>query len=171
MWAFFGSAVYLGGRNQRGDLILSHGGFRLPMYLGWTHMNENDVVIYGGELGVGVGLQGLGAKATVYSYPISIADSVQDDTVEAEFLRVCSEIESVTSHLGAWPERPPVRGVYMRSWRLGPEAEQHTIMGLARVRGDFLKFRVTWIRDHIIDEAGGEFVKDLLRWIDFMNSR
>ncbi len=165
------SPDYLAGRSQRAALILDHDGFKLPMYLGWLHTNESGVVHHGGDLGVGVGFHGLGAKATVYCYPIPSAAAAQVDPAEGEFLQACRGVESVTLHLQAWPDRPPINGVHMRSWRLGPEDEELTILGVTSVKGNFLKFRITWARDHTLDDAGNEFVKDFLRWISFIALR
>ena len=44
----------------------------------------------------------------------------------------------------------------------GEQGQQASLLWLTTSRGRFIKARVTWVRDHFIDEAAMTFVADLL---------
>lgn len=133
-----------------------------PYEIGWLRYDASQEVDYGvernsPELGVGLPYGALGIKATVYVYPIE-----QDGSLDAEFEGAARGIETLNSDLMAWPDRDNAEGIRKRFWREGEEARQVTMLGLTTANGQFIKLRMTWHRDQLIDTAAAEFTQAIL---------
>lgn len=133
-----------------------------PYEIGWLRYDASQEIDYGDErnspnLGVGFAYGALGVKATVYVYPME-----QNSSLDVEFEQAARGVEALNSDLFAWPDRETAEGIRKRFWREGEEARQVTMLGLTTANGQFIKLRITWHRDQLIDAAAAEFMQAIL---------
>ena len=49
------------------------------------------------------------------------------------------------------------------AWMMGKDAEKATVLGVGIVQGQFVKYRLTWLRDRVLDQAAAQFMGILKR--------
>ena len=127
-----------------------------PYEIGYLKLDTAGSVDYAAEhnrpdLGLSIAYNALGIKATVYVYPFGSRSSLH-----TEFERGAKEVEAMNSDMIAWPDREFPDGIH-RYWRFGEQGNEVTMLGLTTARGNFVKLRMTWRRDQLIDKAAKEF--------------
>lgn len=147
---------------------VSYGGIRLPVAIGSLHHVPANTVDYAEEkdrpdLGVGFAYEAVGIKGTVYIYPVLAGMEAGEDTLRRAFEQSASEIEAVTKDISAWPDAEDASSFKKRAWMMGKDAEKATVLGIGIVRGHFVKYRLTWVRDRVLDQAAAQFMESLKR--------
>lgn len=145
---------------------VSFGSFRLPVSIGWLHHNQAKTVDYAKkndrpDLGMGFAYEAIGISATVFVYPVPPSMDQSDDALVEAFEQSVSEVETLNDNIKAWPDREPSDGFRERAWMMGEAAERATVLGMGIVGGYFVKYRLTWTRDHELDKAAGLFTGTL----------
>jgi hypothetical protein len=141
-------------------------GLTLPYELGLLHFGEstdNEIV----EPGLGVSLQygAPGIKATVYIYDRGrndVPNDVNDPWVRAEFEEAAANIAALYPGITPWPDPAPNGAYHFRSYPLGKDAEQGTVLLLSVAHGKLVKARATWVREPFMDKIGSGFLASLL---------
>jgi hypothetical protein len=152
---------------ERMDLpSVSYGGIRLPVAIGPLHHVPAKTVDYAKEkdrpdLGVGFAYEAVGLKGTVYIYPVPAGMAASDETLRRAFEQSASEVEAVTQDISAWPDANDTSGFNERAWMMGKDAEKATVLGIGIVQGHFVKYRLTWVRDRVLDQAAAQFMGSL----------
>jgi hypothetical protein len=147
---------------------VSYGGIRLPLAIGLLHHVPAKTVDYTKEkdrpdLGMGFAYEALGITGTVYIYPVPAGTEAGEETLRRAFEQLASEVEAVTKDISAWPDAEDASGFKERAWTMGNDAEKATLLGIGIVHGHFVKYRLTWVRDRVLDQAAGQFMTMLKR--------
>lgn len=147
---------------------VSYGGIRLPVAIGSLHHVPAKTVDYAKDkgrpdLGVGFAYEAVGIKGTVYIYPVPSGMAAGDETLRRAFEQSASEVEAVTEDISAWPDADDTSGFQERAWMMGNDAEKATVLGIGIVQGHFVKYRLTWVRDGVLDQAAAQFMGSLKR--------
>lgn len=145
---------------------VSFGSIRLPISIGWLHHNQAKTVDYAKkndrpDLGMGFAYEAIGLSATVFVYPVPAGMEQSEDTLAVAFGQSVSEVETLNDNIKALPDREPSDGFRERAWMMGEAAERATVLGMGIVDGYFVKYRLTWTRDHELDQAAGLFMGTL----------
>ena len=171
---YFRLSDYYGPFSPNLELIdfpsVSYGGIRLPVAIGSLHHIQEKSVYYAKEkdrpdLGVGFAYEAVDIKATVYIYPVPAGLAVSDETLRRAFEQSASEVEAVTPDITAWPDASDTSGFNERAWMMGKDAEKATVLGIGIVQGHFVKYRLTWVRDMVLDQAAAQFMGNLRRTV------
>jgi hypothetical protein len=115
------------------------------------------------DLGVGFAYEAVGIKATVYIYPVPAGMAAGDETLRRAFEQSASEVEAVNQDISAWPDANNTSSFYERAWMMGKDADKATVLGIRIVQGHFVKYRLTWVRDRVLDQAVAQFMGSLNR--------
>ena len=147
---------------------VSYGGIRLPVAVGSLHNVPAKTVDYAKgkdrpDLGVGFAYEAVGIKGTVYIYPVPAGMAAGEETLRRAFEQSASEVEAVTQDISALPDANDTSGFIERAWMMGKDAEKATVLGIGIARGHFVKYRLTWVRDRVLDQAAAEFMGRLKR--------
>jgi len=147
---------------------VNFGGIRLPVAIGSLHHVPAKIVDYAKEkdrpdLGIGFAYGALGIKGTIYIYPVLAGMEAGEETLQRAFEQSASEVEAVTKDISAWPDAEDGTGFKERAWMMGKDAEKATVLGIGIVQGHFLKYRLTWLRDRVLDQAADQFMAMLKR--------
>lgn len=147
---------------------VSYGGIRLPVAIGSLHHVPAKTVDYAKDkdrpdLGVGFAYEAVGIKGTVYIYPVPAGMAADHETLRRAFEQSASEVEAVTQDISAWPDANDTSGFNERAWMMGKDAEKATVLGIGIVQGHFVKYRLTWVRDGVLDQAAAQFMGSLKR--------
>lgn len=147
-------------------------GFGLPKNIGWLHQDDEQTLDYATkDLGVGVAYGGVGIKATVYIYPVPSGQSenlhpfVKWRVLKTEFEDSAKDVERFETEISAWPDQNSGHGFFERAWSVGEDAREATVLGITIQDGYFIKYRTTWVRDHLLDQSALEFMSELQRII------
>lgn len=147
---------------------VSFGGIRLPVAIGSLHHVPAKTVDYAKEkdrpdLGVGFAYEALGIKGTVYIYPVPAGMEAGEETLRRAFEQSASEVETVTKDISAWPDPEDASGFNERAWMMGKDAEKATVLGIGIAQEHFVKYRLTWVRDRVLNQAAAQFMGSLKR--------
>jgi hypothetical protein len=147
---------------------VSFGGIRLPVAIGSLHHVPAKTVDYAKEkgrpdLGVGFAFEAVGIKGTIYIYPVPAGMAADTEILRRAFEQSASEVEAVTQDISAWPDANDTSGFNERAWMMGKDAEKATVLGIGIVQGHFVKYRLTWVRDRVLDQAAAQFMGSLKR--------
>ena len=71
----------------------------------------------------------------------------------------------MTPDITAWPDASDTSGFNERAWMMGKDAEKATVLGIGIVQGHFVKYRLTWVRDMVLDQAAAQFMGNLRRTV------
>lgn len=140
-----------------------YGGVRLPVAIGSLQHVPAKTVDYAKEkdrpdLGMGFAYEALGITGTVYIYPVPAGMVASDETLQRAFEQSSAEVEAVTKDIAAWPDAEDASGFKERAWMVGKGAEKVTVLGIGIVQGHFVKYRLTWVRDRVLDQEAGQFM-------------
>jgi hypothetical protein len=143
-------------------------GLVFPFEIGWLHFDKGEDVERE-EPGLGHSLAykapGILCSLCVYDRGLaSIPDDVNDPVVLEEFESASREIATHRSDFELVPDQTQVQAqdCLERYYRVGEQGQQASLLWLTTSRGRFIRARVTWVRDHFIDEAAMTFVADVL---------
>ena len=147
---------------------VSHGGIRLPVAISSLHYAPEKTVDYAKEkdrpdLGVGFAYEAVGVKGTVYIFPVPTGMAAGDDTLRRVFEQSASDVEAVNQDISAWPDANDTSGFKEREWMMGKDAEKATVLGIGIVHRHFVKYRLTWVRDRVLDQVAAQFMRSLKR--------
>ncbi len=155
-------------RRWQSPPVIAHqdvSGLIFPFEIGWLHFdkgenNEQDAPGLGHSLNYKA--PGILCSLCVYDRGLpNIPDDVANAVVQDEFEAAAQDIVTHRSDFEALPDQPPTEDCLERYYRVG-EGQQVSLLWLTTSRGRFIKARVTWVRDHFIDEAAMTFVATLL---------
>ncbi len=158
------SAAIAARRRWHSPPVIAHqdvSGLVFPFEIGWLHFdkgenNERDTPGEGHSLNYKA--PGIACSLNVYDRGLaSIPDDVADSVVREEFETASRDIATHRPDFEALPDQPPSDGCLERYYRIG-EGRQASLLWLTTSRGRFVKARVTWVRDHFIDEAAMTFI-------------
>jgi hypothetical protein len=142
-------------------------GLVFPFEIGWLHFDkcENNELASPG-LGHSLAYKAPGIICSLYVYDrglASVPDDVTDSVVQDEFEEAAREIAEHRSDFEVLAEQPaPSQGCLERYYRVGDPGRQASLLWLTTSRGRFIRARVTWVRDHFIDEAALAFIGAVL---------
>jgi hypothetical protein len=141
-------------------------GLMFPFEIGWLHFDksENNEVDAPG-LGHSLNYNAPGITGSLYVYDRGLAnipDDVANAVVQDEFEKAAQEIDTHRPDLAASPDVPPRQDCLERYYRVGDSGRQASLLSLTTSRQRFIRARVTWVRDHFIDDAAMTFVDTLL---------
>jgi hypothetical protein len=143
-------------------------GLVFPFEIGWLHFcrSENNELDAPG-LGHSLGYKAPGIVCSLYVYDRglpSIPDDVADTIVQEEFESAAHDIVTHRPDFEALPDQPPGESCLERYYRVG-EGQQASLLWLTTSRRRFIRARVTWFRDHFIDEAAMTFTAAVMAHI------
>jgi hypothetical protein len=162
------SAAIAARRRWQSPLVIAHqdvSGLVFPFEIGWLHFDksENNELDAPG-LGHNLNYKAPGIICSLYVYDRglpSIPDDVANIVVQEEFETAARDIATHRPDFEALPDQPPEEDCLERYYRVG-EGQQASLLWLTTSRGRFIKARVTWVRDHFIDEAAMTFIAAVL---------
>lgn len=156
-------------RWQSPPVIAHHdvSGLMFPFEVGWLHFHkgENNEP---GSPGLGHRLNykapGIICSLCIYDRGLAnIPDDVAHSVVQDEFEEAARDIATHRPDFEALADQPPpAQDCLERYYRVGELGQQASLLWLTTSRGRFIKARVTWVRDHFIDEAALTFVASML---------
>lgn len=143
---------------------------QVPFQISSLQLNNRFILDYekkhgSSNLGQSVGYSATGIEATVYVYPIS--EPFNENMLKNEFKQAAADVLAIDperKHI-AWPDRHIEGKLYRRYWRIGEEGFRASALWLFRYKDHIVKLRMTWTRDHKIDELASEFPNELLKVI------
>jgi hypothetical protein len=155
-------------RWQSPQVIAHHdvSGLTFPFEIGWLHFDkgeDNEQEEPG--LGQSLSYKAPGIICSLYIYDRGLAnipDDVADAAVVEEFESASREIAEHRPDFEAVPDQQQGQDCLERYYRVGEQGQQASLLWLTTSRGRFIKARVTWVRDHFIDEAAINFVAAVL---------
>jgi hypothetical protein len=166
---YFDVSVAIAARQRwQSPPVIAHqdvSGLIFPFEIGWLHFDkgenhERDAPGLGHSLNYKA--PGIVCSLCVYDRGLpKIPDDVANAVVQDEFEAAAQDIITHRSDFEALPDQPPMEDCLERYYRVG-EGQQASLLWLTTSRGRFIKARVTWVRDHFIDEAAMTFVATLL---------
>jgi hypothetical protein len=155
-------------RWQSPQVVAHHdvSGLVFPFEIGWLHFDKGeDVERDSPGLGHSLNYRGPGINCSLYVYDkglASVPDDVADAVVQGEFEEAARDIATHRPDFEAVADQPSsTQDCLERYYRVG-EGQQASLLWLTTSRGRFIKARVTWVRDHFIDEAAMTFVATVL---------
>jgi hypothetical protein len=153
-------------------LVVAHhdvSGLVFPFEIGWLHFEKGaNVERDAPGLGHSLNYRAPGIICSLYVYDkglASVPDDVADAVVQGEFEEAAKDIATHRPDFEAVSDQPPPSPDCLeRYYRVG-EGQQASLLWMTTSRGRFIKARVTWVRDHFIDEAAMTFVASVLATI------
>jgi hypothetical protein len=163
------SAAIEAQRRWQAPLVVAHhdvSGLVFPFEIGWLHFDKGeDVERESPGLGHSLNYRAPGIICSLYVYDkglASIPDDVTDAVVQGEFEEAARDIATHRPDFEAVSDQPPPEPDCLeRYYRVG-EGQQASLLWMTTSRGRFIKVRVTWVRDHFIDEAAMTFLAGVL---------
>jgi hypothetical protein len=164
------SAVIAARRRWQSPQVIAHhdvSGLTFPFEIGWLHFDrsENNELDTPG-LGHSLGYKAPGIVCSLYVYDrgrTSVPADVTSAVVQEEFEEAAQEIAMHRPDFEALADQPaPTQDCLERYYRVGEAGRQASMLWLTTSRGRFVRARVTWVRDHFIDEAALTFVNAVL---------
>ena len=141
-------------------------GLILPYEIGWVHFDtatDNEPQARG--LGVTLQYSAPHLKCSVYIYDREyshIPDDLNDELVREEFEAAQRDVMSVNPDFTPWPDRPARQDSLERYYRVGDDAREASLLLLTTARRRFIKARLTWSREPVIDRIALQSVDRLI---------
>ncbi|MFZ0569074.1 MAG: hypothetical protein WCD20_00305 [Rhodomicrobium sp.] len=163
------SAMQSAGRTWQSLPLLIHhdvSGLTFPYEIGWMHFDRklnNEAQAPG--LGTTLFYAAPHTRCSIYIYDrgyINIPNDVKDELVKDEFENAHGDITVEHPDYERWPDPPKRNDCLRRFYRVGNEGYDVSLLVLTASRGRFIKARLTWMRDYLIDRLVGESVDSLL---------
>jgi hypothetical protein len=166
---YFDVSAAIAAQRWQSPPVIAHydvSGLVFPFEIGWLHFDKGENVEREAPgLGFSLNYKAPGIVCSLYVYDrglASIPDDVADALVQGEFEEAARDIATHRSDFEAVADPPPpAPDCLERYYRVG-EGQQASLLWLTTSRGRFIKARVTWVRDHFIDEAAMTFVASVL---------
>ncbi len=142
-------------------------GLMFPFEIGWLHFDkaENNE-LYSPGLGHSLNYKAPGIACSLYVYDRGLAavpDDVASSVVQDEFEEAAREIATHRPDFEIVADQlTQAQDCLERYYRVGEAGRQASLLWLTTSRRRFIKARVTWVRDHFIDEAAITFITAVL---------
>lgn len=128
--------------------------FVVPYELGWIHFDQiRDFEIQENGLGLSLAYGAPGVKATLFQYNRAQIDLSAPDVAKSEFLDANDQFLSANPSAVRIADRQSFSEIYLSWYSLNDDV---CVVGVAIVRGYFLKVRITYVRDPVLDRVVGE---------------
>lgn len=164
------SAVSLDGKTSPVSGVVSpNESFFIPYEMGWLHLDgvtNNEVSAPG--LGVSLAYNAPGIKATVYIYsknlPV-IPRDLSETIVQNEFIQANRDLLQNNPNVEAWPDPPTQNENLIRFYKTNAQGDGVTLVSLTTTDNNFVKIRLTWARDLLLDQIANHFVRCVLSYV------
>lgn len=137
--------------------------FVVPYELGWIHFDQlRDLELQESGQGLSLAYGAPGIKATLFQYHRGQIDLSATDVARSELLNANAQFLSANPNAVRIPDRQSL-GEISLSWHL--LNDDVSVVGIAIVRGCFLKVRITYVCDPILDRVVGDSLSALNSFI------
>lgn len=135
-------------------------GVTCPMQLGFLHfekLTDNELTVPG--LGTSLTYRAPGVTVTLFVYgkKLRVPEGVANDAAFAEFRAATRDVETMVKGCTPFADTPFDGRALQKVWSV-EEGRGATLLWLTATSGKFVKARVTWQREPLVDRVVREFV-------------
>lgn len=125
--------------------------FVVPYELGWIHFDQiRDFEIQESGLGLSLAYGAPGIKVTLYQYNRGQINLADPDVVKSELLEATSEFLCANPNAVRITDRQSFSEIPLSWYSINNDV---SVVGVSIVRGNFLKVRITYVCDPILDRV------------------
>lgn len=137
--------------------------FVVPYELGWIHFDQlRDLETQESGQGLSLAYGAPGIKATLFQYNRGQIDLSATDVAKSEFLDANDQFLTSNPSAVRIADRQSFSEICLSWYSLNDDV---SVVGVAIVRGFYLKVRITYVRDQILDRVVGESLSALNAFI------